>query len=124
MGCQMGGGLPEVTEEQIAEVKNVIDSNDVVLFLKGTKDQPVCGFSATAVQVLNHFGVEDFTDVNVFDNREMAFALIKHNDWQTFPQLFVKGEFVGSTDIIREMASSGEFEQLLRDKGIIEGAAA
>ncbi|NDF13011.1 MAG: Grx4 family monothiol glutaredoxin [Proteobacteria bacterium] len=103
-------------------LRSIIDGNDVVLFMKGTKTQPMCGFSGAVVQVLNHLGVE-FKDVNVLESTEIREGIKAFTDWPTIPQLYVKQEFIGGCDIVREMFNAGELQQLLKDKGIKNKAA-
>ena len=99
----------------MTDVKTSIDemvkSNDVVLFMKGTKSMPQCGFSSRVAGVLNYMGVE-FTDVNVLADQDIRQGIKDYSDWPTIPQLYVKGEFVGGCDIITEMTLSGELDQL------------
>ena len=94
-----------------------ISSNDVVLYMKGTPVFPQCGFSATVVQVLSHLGVK-FKGIDVLQDPGLRQGVKDYSDWPTVPQLYVKGEFVGGCDIVREMFQSGELETLLSDKGI------
>ena len=94
-----------------------IASNDVVLFMKGTKAMPQCGFSSRVAGVLNYMGVE-FLDVNVLADPEVRQGIKDFSDWPTVPQLYVKGEFVGGCDIVTEMTLSGELDALLDGKGI------
>ena len=96
-----------------AEVKN----NDVVLFMKGTPQFPMCGFSGQVVQILEYVGVP-FKGVNVLDDAEIRQGIKEYSNWPTIPQLYVKGEFVGGCDIAREMFQSGELQQLLAEKGV------
>ena len=103
-------------QAQARIAKDVAD-NDVVLFMKGTPVMPQCGFSATVVQVLNHMGVA-FKSVNVLESMEMRQGIKEFSNWPTIPQLYVKGEFVGGCDIVREMFQSGELETLFKDKGV------
>tara|TARA_Y100001970_G_C13795404_1_gene632317 strand:- start:216 stop:557 length:342 start_codon:yes stop_codon:yes gene_type:complete len=98
-------------------IENEIKSNDVVLFMKGTPVFPMCGFSAATVEVLNKIGVK-FESVNVLDSDEMREGIKKFSNWPTIPQLYVKEEFVGGCDIVREMFESGELLELLNTKGI------
>ena len=98
-------------------IKNEIKSNDVVLFMKGTPVFPMCGFSAATVQVLSDIGVK-FSSVNVLDSNEMREGIKKFSNWPTIPQLYVKEEFIGGCDIVREMFDSGELLELLNTKGI------
>jgi monothiol glutaredoxin len=89
------------------EFKKIIDENAIVLFLKGTKDMPQCGFSKTVVNLLNHYGVE-FQDVNILENPDMKVALSQLSGWPTFPQLFVKGKLLGGCDIVVDMHENGQ----------------
>ena len=98
-------------------IENQIKSNDVVLFMKGTPVFPMCGFSAATVEVLNKVGVK-FESVNVLDSDEMREGIKKYSNWPTIPQLYVKEEFIGGCDIVREMFESGELLELLNTKGI------
>ena len=98
-------------------IKNEISSNDVVLFMKGTPVFPMCGFSAATVQILTNLGVK-FNSVNVLDSDEMREGIKTYSNWPTIPQLYVKEEFVGGCDIVKEMFESGELLELLNTKGI------
>jgi monothiol glutaredoxin len=98
-------------------IRKTVASNDVVLFMKGTKNFPQCGFSSQVAQILGHLGVE-YQDVNVLDSMEVREGIKSFTNWPTIPQLYVKGEFVGGCDIIREMFQAGELHQLLEEKGI------
>lgn len=99
------------------QIKDSITTNDVVLFMKGTKEMPQCGFSSRVAGVLNYMGVE-FSDVNVLANDEMRQGIKDFSDWPTVPQLYVKGEFVGGCDIITEMTLSGELDTLFSENGV------
>jgi monothiol glutaredoxin len=99
------------------QIKETVSSNDVVLFMKGTKSMPQCGFSSRVAGVLNFMGV-DFNDVNVLADEEMRQGIKDYSDWPTIPQLYVKGEFVGGCDIITEMTLSGELDTLFADNGV------
>ena len=99
------------TTQAKAEIKAAVDANDVVLFMKGTKMMPQCGFSSRVAGVLNYMGVE-FADVNVLADEEIRQGIKDYSDWPTVPQLYVKGEFVGGCDIITEMMLSGELDTL------------
>lgn len=103
-------------------IKKIIDDNDVTLFMKGTSDMPMCGFSAAVVQVLAHIGI-DFHDVNVLEDQEIREGIKEYSDWPTIPQLYVKQEFVGGCDIVREMYMSGELQELFAEKEIEMSAA-
>ncbi|QFU08206.1 Glutaredoxin-4 [Rhodobacteraceae bacterium THAF1] len=101
-------------EEQI---KKTVTGNDVVLFMKGTKSMPQCGFSSRVAGVLNFMGV-DYADVNVLEDEDVRQGIKDYSDWPTIPQLYVKGEFVGGCDIITEMTLSGELDQMFEKEGI------
>ena len=98
-------------------IKADIDANDVVLFMKGTSTMPQCGFSSKVAAILNYMEVP-FKDVNVLADDAIRNGIKEFSDWPTIPQLYVKGEFVGGCDIVREMAESGELPQLFREKGV------
>jgi monothiol glutaredoxin len=98
-------------------IKDTVTKNDVVLFMKGTKMMPQCGFSSRVAGVLNYMGIE-FTDVNVLADAEIRQGIKDYSDWPTIPQLYVKGEFVGGCDIITEMTLSGELDALLEANGV------
>ncbi|MCC6611421.1 MAG: Grx4 family monothiol glutaredoxin [Burkholderiales bacterium] len=95
------------------EIKQVVTSNKVVLFMKGTPSFPQCGFSAGAVAILNACGINEFASVNVLEDPEIRQGIKEYANWPTIPQLYVNGEFVGGSDIMREMYQSGELQQLL-----------
>lgn len=98
-------------------IKTTIDSNDVVLFMKGTKDFPQCGFSGQMAQVLGYLGV-DYKDINVLDDMGVREGVKSYSDWPTIPQLYIKGEFQGGCDIVREMFEKGELGQVFDEKGV------
>ena len=98
-------------------IDNEVKTNDVVLFMKGTPEQPRCGFSGKATQVLHHLGVP-FKGINVLDSAEVRQGIKDYTNWPTVPQLYIKGEFVGGSDIMMEMFQSGELKQLLDEKGV------
>ncbi len=98
-----------------------IAANDVVLFMKGTRDMPQCGFSMQVTQILQHLGV-DFKDVNVLEDVSVRDGIKAYSNWPTIPQLYVKGEFIGGCDIVREMFQAGELQQLLSEKGVAHNA--
>ena len=98
-------------------IQSTVDGNDVVLFMKGNKTMPQCGFSARVAGVLNYMGVE-FADVNVLESDELRQGIKDFSDWPTIPQLYVKGEFVGGCDIITEMTLSGELDEMLEANGV------
>ncbi|MEA3119201.1 MAG: monothiol glutaredoxin [Paraburkholderia sp.] len=93
-------------------IKQIIDENAVVLFMKGNAQFPMCGFSGRAVQILQANGVDNFKTVNVLDDEEIRQGIKEYSQWPTIPQLYVKGEFIGGSDIMMEMHQSGEMRQL------------
>jgi monothiol glutaredoxin len=99
-----------------AWIESEVKSNDVVLFMKGTPTFPQCGFSGQVVQILDYLGV-DYKGVNVIENLDVREGIKEYSNWPTIPQLYVKGEFVGGCDIIREMFQEGELQSYLLDKG-------
>ena len=101
-------------------ISKTVSENGVVLFMKGVPDQPACGFSAICVQILDHLGVP-FAGVNVLESDILRSGIKTYSDWPTIPQLYIKGEFVGGCDIIKEMFQSGELKQLMADQGLLEG---
>ncbi len=98
-------------------IEETVKANDVVLYMKGTKTAPQCGFSSRVAGVLNFMGV-DFSDVNVLADDEIRQGIKEYSDWPTIPQLYVKGEFVGGCDIITEMTLSGELDTLFETSGV------
>ena len=103
-------------------IENEVKSNDVVLFMKGTPGFPQCGFSGQVVQILDYIGV-DYKGVNILTSDELRQGIKEYSQWPTIPQLYVKGEFVGGCDIIREMFQAGELQTHLDEKGISVKAA-
>ncbi|MFI4966160.1 MAG: Grx4 family monothiol glutaredoxin [Caulobacterales bacterium] len=99
-------------------IANAVAEHPVVLFMKGVPEQPQCGFSAVCVQILDHLGA-DFVGVNVLQSEELRQGIKAFSDWPTIPQLYVKGEFVGGADIVREMFQSGELKTMLTDQGVL-----
>ena len=99
------------------QIKETVDANDVVLFMKGTSTMPQCGFSSRVAGVLNYMGVQ-FKDVNVLADDGIRQGVKDYSDWPTIPQLYVKGEFVGGCDIITEMTLSGELDTLFDENGV------
>jgi len=98
-------------------IDSQVKSNDVVVFMKGTPQFPMCGFSGQVAQIFGLLGV-DFKGVNVLDSDEIRQGIKEYTNWPTIPQVFVKGEFVGGCDILREMYQSGELQTLLEEKGV------
>ena len=104
-------------------IESDINNNDIVLYMKGSSAFPQCGFSALVVQVLSQLGVE-FKDIDVLEDPEIRQGIKDFSNWPTIPQLYVKGEFVGGCDIVREMYEAGELQSLLAEKGISSGQTA
>jgi monothiol glutaredoxin len=102
----------------LEQIQETISTNDVVLYMKGTKDFPQCGFSAAVSHVLKTVGVE-FLDVDVLRDPEVRQGIKDFSDWPTIPQLYVKGEFIGGCDIIKEMFQSGELQELFKSQNLI-----
>ncbi|NVJ71415.1 MAG: Grx4 family monothiol glutaredoxin [Alphaproteobacteria bacterium] len=100
-------------------IKEYVTKDDVVLFMKGTPIFPQCGFSSVVAQVLTHVGVP-YESYNVLEDFDLREGIKEYSDWPTIPQLYVKGEFVGGCDIVREMFESGELQQLFKDSGLTE----
>ncbi|MGN7867917.1 Glutaredoxin-4 [Paracoccus haematequi] len=109
--------------EVTGKIQGLVDNADVVLFMKGTKEMPQCGFSSRVAGVLNYMGV-DYRDVNVLADDDIRQGIKDFSDWPTIPQLYVKGEFVGGCDIVTEMTLSGELDQLFDQKGVSYDKAA
>ncbi len=101
----------------LADIQKMIDDNSVMLFMKGTPQFPQCGFSAAVIQILDYLGV-DYGSENVLATDALRQGIKEFSDWPTIPQLYVKGEFVGGCDIVREMFETGELKKLLEDKGV------
>ena len=106
--------LDETTRDRI---QTEVDGNDVLLFMKGTPVFPQCGFSAAVIQVLSHLQVK-FSSVNVLEDPDIRDGIKQYSDWPTIPQLYVKGEFIGGCDIIREMYETGELMEMLNTHGV------
>jgi len=104
-------------------IANEVASNDVVLFMKGTPGFPQCGFSGQVVQILDYLGV-DYKGVNVLSSDELRQGIKEYSNWPTIPQLYIRGEFIGGCDIVREMFQSGELQAHLKEKGIAARGAA
>lgn len=109
-----------MSENKIFEqIQKIVENNTIVLFMKGTPMVPQCGFSGFVVQVLHHLKVS-FQEVNVLEDPEMRQGIKEFTNWPTIPQLYVKGEFIGGADIIKEMMQSGELKALLLKKGVLD----
>jgi len=111
----------------MSNVENFIDSevksNDVTLFMKGTRDFPQCGFSGQLVQILDYMGIE-YKDINVLASDDLRQGIKDYSDWPTIPQVYVKGEFIGGCDIVRDMFQAGELQTHLEAQGIIINGSA
>ncbi len=117
---QAAAGAPADTSGDAAKafIAKTVAEHPVVLFMKGVPDQPRCGFSSVVVQVLDHLGV-DFVGVDVLQDAALREGVKAYSDWPTIPQLYVKGEFVGGSDIVREMFQSGELKPMLQQQGVL-----
>ena len=113
--------MPDDTTRE--RIQTEVDANDVLLFMKGTPVFPQCGFSAAVIQVLSHLQVK-FSSINVLEDPDIRDGIKQYSEWPTIPQLYVKGEFVGGCDIIREMYETGELETFLEEKGLHSEPAA
>ena len=109
-----------MSDEIQKSIKSIVESNDVVLFMKGTKEAPQCGFSNTIVNALSFMNV-NYKDVNVLDDNALREEIKIFTDWPTIPQLYVKGEFIGGCDIVKDMYKSGELSEVLKSKNIPHG---
>ena len=101
-----------------SEIKNIISNNEICLFMKGVPEAPQCGFSMAISNLLKHLGV-NFKAVNVLENEEIRNSIKVYSDWPTIPQLYIKGEFIGGCDIVKEMFEKGELKELLKTKNLI-----
>ncbi|UZK66169.1 Grx4 family monothiol glutaredoxin [Sphingomonas sp. M1-B02] len=111
-----------MSDDVNARIQGLVDGSDVLLFMKGSPLFPQCGFSSRAIAILNHLGVE-FESVDVLQDQGVRQGIKAFSDWPTIPQLYVKGEFVGGSDIMMEMYESGELAQMMADKGVAATAA-
>lgn len=107
-----------MTNPVFDRINEDLSANDVVLYMKGTAQMPMCGFSAAVVQVLNQVGVP-FKTVNVLEDADIRQGIKDFANWPTIPQLYIKGEFIGGCDIVREMYETGELQDMLKDKGVL-----
>ncbi|TAE34152.1 MAG: Grx4 family monothiol glutaredoxin [Alphaproteobacteria bacterium] len=112
-----------MTNPVFARIQQQLSEHDVVLYMKGSKTMPQCGFSALAAGILERLGV-NVLDVDVLRDAEIRQGIKEFSDWPTIPQLYIKGEFVGGSDIMREMFESGELQELLKSKGVVQSHAA
>ena len=104
--------------ETKGKIQKLIDANDICLFMKGTPDSPQCGFSMAVSNVLKHLNV-NFKGVNVLEDQDLRDGIKEFSDWPTIPQLYVKKEFIGGCDIVKELFEKGELQKILKDKGVI-----
>jgi monothiol glutaredoxin len=108
------------SQEVLNKIEQMVKSNDIVLFMKGSKDMPMCGFSAAVVKTLAKFGLNEYLDINILADEEIRQGVKDYANWPTIPQLYIKGEFVGGCDIVIDMFASGDLKKLLEEKGIIK----
>jgi len=104
-------------EQIFVKIDNLVKNNNIVLFMKGTSEMPMCGFSSVVVTVLKRLN-QKFIDINILEDQEMRQAIKDYTDWPTIPQLYIKGEFIGGCDIVRDMYEKGELQALLKSKGL------
>lgn len=102
----------------IAKIDDLVKNNNIVLFMKGTNEMPLCGFSARVAAILNHLNLE-YIDVNVLESEEMRQAIKDYSDWPTIPQLYIKGIFIGGCDIVKNMFESKELHALLKSNNLL-----
>ena len=100
------------------QIKNLVNENDICLFMKGTPDVPQCGFSLAVANMLKHLNVK-FKGINILENDDMRQGIKQYSDWPTIPQLYIKGEFLGGSDIVKEMFEKGELKELLKNKSLV-----
>lgn len=101
-------------EHTVKQIKKLVNENNVVLFMKGNAKFPMCGFSGRALKILSLCGVKDFITVNVLEDESVRQAIKEYSNWPTIPQLYVKGEFIGGSDIMAEMYESGELQEVFK----------
>ncbi len=101
-------------EHTVEQIKKLVNENNVVLFMKGNAKFPMCGFSGRALKILSLCGVKDFITVNVLEDESVRQAIKEYSNWPTIPQLYVKGEFIGGSDIMAEMYESGELQEIFK----------
>lgn len=102
-----------MNKDIFTQIREIVENNDVVLFMKGTAGTPMCGFSGLVVQVLNKLRVE-FIDINILEDQDLRQGIKDFSDWPTIPQLYIKGEFIGGCDIVKELYQSGELINILK----------
>lgn len=106
------------TKNILKEIDNLVQNNDVVLFMKGTAEIPLCGFSAKVAAILNHLKVH-YKSINILESQEMRQGIKDYSDWPTLPQLYIKGSFIGGCDIVKDMFDKGELQKILSDKNLL-----
>lgn len=111
---------PKNSEEMKAQIKEWVEANDVTIFMKGTRKMPQCGFSRFVVVLLNTYGVKEYKDVNVLADEVLRSTIKEYSNWPTIPQVYIKGEFVGGCDIMKEMHEDGSLRELLTREQIIK----
>ena len=109
---------PMTENPTFARIDETLKAHDIVLYMKGSKKLPQCGFSATVAAVMERLGITEYHDVNVLADQEIREGIEAYAQWPTIPQLYIKGEFIGGCDIARDMYQSGELQSLLKEKGI------
>ncbi|KAJ1820931.1 monothiol glutaredoxin grx5 [Coemansia sp. RSA 2671] len=109
-----------ITDHAKATIDDAVKQNDLVVFMKGTPDEPMCGFSRAVVQVLQMHGVDEIASVNCLQDPEIREGIKEYTDWPTIPQVYVKGEFIGGCDVMVQMHQSGELHELLVKEGILK----
>ncbi len=107
-----------MNKEIFGQIDKLVKENDIVLFMKGTAEMPLCGFSARVAAILNHLKL-NFIDINILESEEMRQGIKDYTDWPTIPQLYIKGTFIGGCDIVREMFENGELQILLKEKSLM-----
>ena len=107
-----------------SQITDWVENNDVTLFMKGTRKMPRCGFSNYTVQILKFYGVQSYKDINVLEDEALREQIKTYSNWPTIPQVYIKGQFVGGCDIMKEMHADGTLEELLIREGIIKGEIA
>lgn len=104
-----------ISQELKLEIDQIIKDNKVILFMKGSKAFPMCGFSANTVECLTLAGFEKFATVNILENEDLRAAMKEYSDWPTFPQLYINGEFIGGADIVKDMFDDGELQEIAQE---------
>lgn len=108
-----------MNKELLKKIKSEIKKNDVMMFIKGTPEQPMCGFSACVIDIFNELNIK-YSYMNIFDHEDIKPTLVAYTNWQTTPQVFIKGELIGGCDIVRAMNQSGELQKKLQQHGLLK----